>query len=96
MLRIEGGLCLAVRGGAGRAGAVQAVRQQELVFNAQYRLAMAEYRVDRASGAPPPPPHPPVPPLPVRISSVCGWRAQKRFGAILNETAVARLTLRSL
>ena len=30
--------------------AVQAVWQQELVYNAQYQLAMAEYKVERASG----------------------------------------------
>jgi hypothetical protein len=29
---------------------VQAVWQQELVYNAQYQLAMAEYKVERASG----------------------------------------------
>lgn len=29
---------------------LQAVRQQELVYNAEYQLAMAEHRVERASG----------------------------------------------
>ena len=29
---------------------MQAVWQQELVYNAQYQLAMAEYKVERASG----------------------------------------------